>query len=34
MKHGPIALIDKNVAVIVLAPYDALFEKTISICTK
>jgi glutamine---fructose-6-phosphate transaminase (isomerizing) len=30
MKHGPIALIDKNVPVIVLAPYDALFEKTIS----
>jgi glucosamine--fructose-6-phosphate aminotransferase (isomerizing) len=30
MKHGPIALIDKNVPVIVLAPYDALFEKTVS----
>jgi len=30
MKHGPIALIDKNVPVIVLAPSDALFEKTIS----
>ena len=30
MKHGPIALIDKSVPVIVLAPYDALFEKTIS----
>ena len=30
MKHGPIALIDENVPVIVIAPYDALFEKTIS----
>ena len=30
MKHGPIALIDKSVPVIVLAPFDALFEKTIS----
>ena len=28
MKHGPIALIDENVPVIVIAPYDALFEKT------
>ncbi len=27
MKHGPIALIDKDVPVIVLAPRDALFEK-------
>ena len=30
MKHGPIALIDENVPVIVLAPHDALFAKTIS----
>src|SRR5205807_4124890 len=29
MKHGPIALIDKNVPVIVLAPNDDLFEKTL-----
>jgi len=30
MKHGPIALIDRNVPVIVIAPYDELFEKTVS----
>jgi len=30
MKHGPIALIDKNVPVIVIAPTDELFEKTAS----
>src|ERR1700726_3670644 len=30
MKHGPIALIDENVPIIVLAPHDALYEKTIS----
>jgi glucosamine--fructose-6-phosphate aminotransferase (isomerizing) len=30
MKHGPIALIDRNVPVIVIAPSDELFEKTIS----
>jgi len=30
MKHGPIALIDENVPIIVLAPHDELFEKTIS----
>jgi glucosamine--fructose-6-phosphate aminotransferase (isomerizing) len=30
LKHGPIALIDKNVPVIVVAPPDALFEKTAS----
>jgi glutamine---fructose-6-phosphate transaminase (isomerizing) len=30
MKHGPIALIDQNVPVIVIAPHDALFEKTAS----
>jgi glucosamine--fructose-6-phosphate aminotransferase (isomerizing) len=30
LKHGPIALIDKDVPVIVVAPPDALFEKTAS----
>ena len=30
MKHGPIALIDENVPIIVLAPHDSHFEKTIS----
>jgi len=30
MKHGPIALIDESVPVIVLAPNDDLFEKTLS----
>ncbi|MDE2181477.1 MAG: glutamine--fructose-6-phosphate transaminase (isomerizing) [Alphaproteobacteria bacterium] len=30
MKHGPIALIDENVPVIVIAPHDALYEKTVS----
>ncbi|HEX7970547.1 MAG TPA: glutamine--fructose-6-phosphate transaminase (isomerizing), partial [Stellaceae bacterium] len=30
MKHGPIALIDEHVPVIVLAPRDDLFEKTAS----
>jgi glucosamine--fructose-6-phosphate aminotransferase (isomerizing) len=30
MKHGPIALIDENVPVIVLAPHDSWFEKTVS----
>ena len=30
MKHGPIALIDENVPVIVCAPSDRLFEKTAS----
>jgi glucosamine--fructose-6-phosphate aminotransferase (isomerizing) len=30
LKHGPIALIDEQVPVIVLAPSDALFEKTSS----
>jgi len=28
MKHGPIALIDETVTVVVLAPNDDLFEKT------
>ncbi len=30
LKHGPIALIDETVPVIVMAPRDQLFEKTIS----
>ncbi|MGB0669964.1 MAG: glutamine--fructose-6-phosphate transaminase (isomerizing) [Rhodospirillales bacterium] len=30
MKHGPIALIDENVPVIVIAPTDELFDKTAS----
>ncbi|MGF1463398.1 MAG: glutamine--fructose-6-phosphate transaminase (isomerizing) [Maricaulaceae bacterium] len=30
LKHGPIALIDEETPVIVLAPYDAVFEKTAS----
>jgi glucosamine--fructose-6-phosphate aminotransferase (isomerizing) len=30
MKHGPIALIDENMPVVVIAPCDPLFEKTIS----
>lgn len=30
LKHGPIALIDDDVPVVVLAPSDALFEKTVS----
>jgi glucosamine--fructose-6-phosphate aminotransferase (isomerizing) len=30
MKHGPIALIDDSVPLIVLAPSDGVFEKTIS----
>ncbi|WP_374634885.1 glutamine--fructose-6-phosphate transaminase (isomerizing) [Ferrovibrio sp.] len=30
LKHGPIALIDEQVPVIVIAPTDGLFEKTIS----
>ena len=30
MKHGPIALIDESVPVIVIAPSDPLFEKTVS----
>ena len=30
LKHGPIALIDKTVPVVVMAPRDGLFEKTVS----
>ncbi len=30
LKHGPIALIDETMPVIVLAPFDRVFEKTVS----
>ncbi len=30
MKHGPLALIDKSMAVIMIAPRDDLYEKTVS----
>ena len=30
LKHGPIALVDENMPVIVIAPHDKVFEKTIS----
>jgi len=30
LKHGPIALIDENMPVVVIAPYDWVFEKTVS----
>ena len=30
MKHGPIALIDEEMPVVVLAPSDAVFEKVVS----
>ncbi|MBK0328703.1 glutamine--fructose-6-phosphate transaminase (isomerizing) [Rhodobacteraceae bacterium F11138] len=30
LKHGPIALIDKQMPVVVMAPRDALFDKTVS----
>lgn len=30
LKHGPIALVDENVPIIVMAPRDALFDKTVS----
>ncbi len=30
LKHGPIALIDENMPVIVIAPHDRFFEKTVS----
>ncbi|AXX97483.1 glutamine--fructose-6-phosphate transaminase (isomerizing) [Profundibacter amoris] len=30
LKHGPIALIDKSMPVVVMAPRDALFDKTVS----
>src|SRR5207237_3510064 len=30
LKHGPIALIDENLPVVVIAPFDGVFEKTVS----
>jgi glutamine---fructose-6-phosphate transaminase (isomerizing) len=30
LKHGPIAMIDETMPVIVIAPYDPVFEKTVS----
>jgi glutamine---fructose-6-phosphate transaminase (isomerizing) len=30
LKHGPIALVDENMPVIVIAPHDRIFEKTVS----
>lgn len=30
LKHGPIALIDEEMPVVIISPYDELFEKTIS----
>lgn len=30
LKHGPIALVDEDMPVIVIAPYDNVFEKTVS----
>jgi glutamine---fructose-6-phosphate transaminase (isomerizing) len=30
LKHGPIALIDENVPVVVIAPHDKVFDKTVS----
>lgn len=30
MKHGPIALVDKDMPVVILAPRDRLYEKTVS----
>ncbi|MCB1490853.1 MAG: SIS domain-containing protein, partial [Rhodobiaceae bacterium] len=30
LKHGPIALIDETMPVIVVAPYDRIFDKTVS----
>jgi len=30
LKHGPIALIDEKMPVVVIAPHDAVFEKTVS----
>jgi glucosamine--fructose-6-phosphate aminotransferase (isomerizing) len=30
LKHGPIALIDETTPVVVIAPYDRVFEKTVS----
>lgn len=30
LKHGPIALIDEDMPVVVIAPHDAMFDKTVS----
>lgn len=30
LKHGPIALIDENMPVVVIAPHDRIFDKTVS----
>src|SRR5260221_14564515 len=30
LKHGPIALIDEHTPVVVIAPFDKVFEKTVS----
>jgi glucosamine--fructose-6-phosphate aminotransferase (isomerizing) len=30
LKHGPIALIDENMPVVVIAPFDRVFDKTVS----
>ncbi|MFK7792544.1 MAG: glutamine--fructose-6-phosphate transaminase (isomerizing) [Devosiaceae bacterium] len=30
LKHGPIALVDKDMPVVVIAPFDRVFEKTVS----
>lgn len=30
LKHGPIALVDADIPVIVIAPYDRIFDKTVS----
>jgi glucosamine--fructose-6-phosphate aminotransferase (isomerizing) len=30
LKHGPIALIDESTPVVVIAPYDRIFDKTVS----
>ena len=30
LKHGPIALIDETMPVVVIAPYDRVFDKTVS----
>ncbi len=30
LKHGPIALVDSEMPVIVIAPYDRIFDKTVS----
>ena len=30
LKHGPIALVDKKVPIVVIAPHDSLFEKSVS----